>query len=237
MLLSISGAQTWAQGNPLYRNDYQETIILPEEKRFSLGDLKIELPNMGNTQSSVYNNACKKFIDPDSPSNLGSWGKEIFSSFDIVFENELQYCLEGNLNPNSRFPDTSDICPNYEYFTTNLKKVFWVWVFANIAQAETSCGTLIRAQGINDLAFGMFQLENSYQARRRAGRDPLFCGTRGPVMNDEFLSKEFQVQCSLSILKDTSCHLDYFYWQKMRESEGSRGWIWEKSRTFPLCNA
>lgn len=168
--------------------------------------------------------ACEMFMD--SIGQVGPVGKLIVDSIARI-DRECFY----------QIMDVSSVCPRFPELSPSQQSRFWVWVFASIAQVESSCRLRVDAQGINGTADGLFQLEYSYALRRAAGRDPELCRTRGPT---DSADPTFQVECAISIFRDHHCRGDRVrsltyrggYWQKLN---GPNRAIARLIRHFPGC--
>lgn len=159
---------------------------------------------------SRYSHACQKLIQKSG--RLGSWGTSLVSAMDRIAPD----CFYQDI-------DTSNVCPNFNSLTLNQKKAFWVWVFTAIAMKESSCDETAQAPGVNGLADGLFQLEYSRDLRRGAGRDRTFCVTDRPV---DTQSRTFQIECSLSIVRDTRCKVNEGRGEKRKKKLSSPGGYW-----------
>lgn len=170
-----------------------------------------------------FNRMCKTFIN--SNGDLGRAGNEVVRAVN----NYASSCMNTKL-------DVSNVCPNFKKFTQGEKDLFWVYVFASIAQHESSCDAGESARGVNDKADGLFQMEYSFSQRRDAGRDRNLCKTRGPHDSQDI---RFQTECSVSIIRDINCKygkpLDWKkgYWHLLRNN--SSFGIGKKIRKFPGC--
>src|SRR5690606_21225454 len=98
------------------------------------------------------------------------------------------------------------------------------FAFASIAMVESSCNPeATNKHGTNGRADGLFQLEYSKDLRRQSGRDKVFCRTRIPYKTSKL---DFQIECSLSIIKDVHCGSSRIrplnwrggYWEKLRQN-------------------
>lgn len=176
--------------------------------------------------------ACRdRFIDENG--DIQEWGKAWLTAIQKVDPK----CFFEDL-------DVSLVCPNFhsEKFRANsnlLKKYFLVWAAASIAMKESSCRPNAQAQGVYDTADGMYQLEYSSTARRKAGRDRRYC----PYEGVDSQSITFQSECAVSIVTDVNCGRGPTgpiawgkrggYWEKLNSQNGG---IAKLMRKFPGCN-
>lgn len=171
-----------------------------------------------------YNRRCGDLFF-NTEGEIGEAGREIISA---VQEHASQ-CLYNQL-------DVSSVCPNYRSFTPEQKDLFWAFGFAGVAQHESSCNPDEDAQGVNDVADGLFQMEFSWAQRRSAGRDRELCVAYRPGTDSQNI--RFQAQCSISILRDIHCeqyqlplNSRHGYWHLLR----GEGAIVDKWKQFPGC--
>ena len=169
-----------------------------------------------------FNQKCQAFIDENG--QLGEWGVQLLQTISRV-DND---CFFQQL-------DVTGLCPRFPQMNRIEKSKFWVWVFASIAQKESSCNPSAQTRGFYGEADGLFQLEHSYALRRGSGRDPDLCRTRGPTDSQDVT---FQFECAVSIFRDVHCKqnrpIEYKggYWEKMR---GTRRGISALIKQFPGC--
>lgn len=175
---------------------------------------------------------CTPFIKRDG--SYGWWGKVIASELDSG-----KYPRFTGVKPPPR--DIHTVCPNYTRFNRSELKHFWVWVFASIAHDESTCRTQAKAQGTNDGAVGLLQMEKTYRKRFWRGEEcrtknmtaassNLRCGMR--IMHEQLLGKNGDYQSSGRIYPGEPS-----YWEKLnsREDYPTGGTIGRLIRTFPLC--
>lgn len=172
-----------------------------------------------------FNRRCNQlFINKEG--KLGEAGREIIDAV----QKHASKCLYNDLN-------VSSICPNYRSFNNTQKDAFWVYAFASVAQFESSCNPAVDAQGTNDVADGLFQMEYSFRQRKAAGRSRELCKTAGPHPSQDI---KFQAQCSISILRDTNCKFGWpldgrkGYWHLLRSNSSFK--IGNTMKKFPGCN-
>ncbi len=166
--------------------------------------------------------ACNNFVSNDG---LGNWGGHLQSAIGRV---GASCFLNGGI-------DFTNLCPRYNSFNNARKMQYIAFLFASIAHYESSCRQSAQAQGVNDTADGLLQLEYSQRQRRAAGRNPVHCATNRGV-NTQGIG--FQMECGASIFKDGYCGTgrvpgrSSWYWQKLN---GNRS-ITRMARRFPFCN-
>ncbi len=61
--------------------------------------------------------------------------------------------------------DMATVCPRFSSFSKDQKTHFWVWFWAALALDEATCGKDNRAQGVNGVAVGDFQMEDQQSLR------------------------------------------------------------------------
>lgn len=177
------------------------------------------------------NSRCSSFIKSDG--SLGSYGTRLMAAFDRVGND----CMYDGFNP-------ANICPNYKKFKKADKQKFFAFLFAIIAHYESSCNKRASAPGTNDLAVGLFQLEDSKRARKAAGRSNQFCAADRPVNAYDLT---FQMECAADTFLTFHCNKNIppgqcikiqnkracGYWQKLNSPKGA---ITKKANLFPGCN-
>lgn len=182
-------------------------------------------PNNSRTTYALpagFNPMCREFIRPDG--SFGKAGNAMIEAISKVGER----CFYEKA-------DFSQICPAYKEFAKEEKQRFLLWLFASIAQIESSCEPTKDGQGTNDKAVGYFQLEDTKKQRLDAGRDPFFCKTDQPV-NTKAL--KFQAECAASIFQEGYCTRrivignGFWYWQKLNRPDRA---IVKLAKAFPFC--
>ncbi len=174
-----------------YLSDSQKVLEI------ALRDDDLVVPAIAN--SSKFSRGCRNFIDEYG--NLGAFGRRLLEAIDTV---EKEYKDTYNSSCFYNDIDVSSICPNFKDLTEPMKKKFWAYAFASIAEAESSCNpTGHNRNGTNDRADGLFQLEFSWDQRRTSGRDERFCRTEKGGTNTQDL--RFQAECATSIMRDLQC--------------------------------
>lgn len=169
--------------------------------------IKDQLPGLPGI-GQVFNHKCENFISSDGL--RGVWGDRIIQAIE-------------DINPKCFYEDmdVSRLCPKFESFSQGMKEHFWIWVFASIAQKESSCQTNSQAPGPYGTADGLFQLEYEVSLRRRSERDSKWCKTKSSIKTQGI---DFQMECATSIFNDINCkrgqRLSYEggYWERLRGS-------------------
>lgn len=181
----------------------------------------ILLPLMSDV--TVFNRKCKNFIDETG--KLGEWGDILVKAIDRVGSD----CFYNKM-------EMGDTCKKFHLFDDKRKKQFWAYVFASIAQTESSCNPRARAPGANGIADGLLQLEYSRSLRSRSDRDEKFCKTNTPTNTQDIT---FQFECAASIFNDFHCgepprqlSSTEGYWERLR---GSNNTISKLIKKFPEC--
>lgn len=173
---------------------------------------------------------CSNFIKADG--SLGSYGTKLIAAFDRVGSD----CMYEGFNP-------VHICPNYSTFKKPQKQKFFAFLFAIIAHYESSCKKGASAPGTNDLAVGLFQLEDSKRARKAAGRSAQFCASNRAVNAYDLT---FQMECAASTFLSFHCEKGIppgqclpgkkkpvcGYWQKLNSPKRA---ITKTAKLFPGC--
>lgn len=161
----------------------------------------------GRRLGREFHASCNKFISSDG---LGEWGRYMVAA-------------AKKIAPKCFYDDNifDGVCPGYRNMSEERQNAFIAILFASIAEEESSCRPWAQAQGTNDLADGLFQLEYSARQRRRAGRNERWCKTNQGVDSQ---SLTFQSECAVSIIEDTVCARNRSittgngYWQKLRNN-------------------
>jgi hypothetical protein len=189
-----------------------------------------------------FSSLCSEFID--SEGNYGETGLMMYEAMQQVERTNRGVAADGSLNPGGcSFKNNFDFgraCPNYQYMNGMQKDHVWVWLWASIAQAESSCDPAKDAEGIfnevlgrNNLADGLFGLEYSADTRRVAGRDPRFCPH---VAESDSKNLFFQSRCAVSIMYDRFCNSSVVnadsYWEQLRSSQRE---VTQLMQRHPLC--
>ena len=203
------------------------------------------LPAMND--SKVMNDKCKNLIDDKGV--VGPWGARLLEAMDTVDrgmdklnttedKGEFMRGADFDLPGRSCFYDQIDMtpaCPKFNTFSMERKKQVYLFMFAALAQKESSCNPKEQGQGVNGLADGLFQLEYSRALRDGSGRPRDYCKTNSSVDSQDLT---FQFNCTAATLHMVNCTGGYSdinttkgYWHKLR---GNR-WVIQKTKTFPGC--
>ena len=214
-------------------------IINPQERPEDLRQREEDwdppaLPGIGRH----FNAQCRNFIQSDG--SYGPWGLEMIDAMRSVERHHGRGIFFGDRDTMIRFGQR---CKSTEYFqslTRAQQEHIWVWFWASVAQAESSCRPGIQVNGIWNPRFGrfnradgLFQLEYHTETRNANGRDRTFCPNR---TNTQAIS--FQTRCAASIMADTQGG-DFLmdsdsYWLKLRRQDG--GGIFNNLWRHPLCS-
>ncbi len=140
--------------------------------------------------------------------------------------------------------DFGRACPNFKYLSPLQKDHVWVWLWASVSQAESSCDPAVDAEGIDNLelgrkniADGLFGLEYSEDTRKVNDRDPRFCPHREEP--EEFGGTKnlyFQSRCAASIMFNRQCGKSVVnsgsYWEQLLTNQRK---VFELMQRHPLC--
>lgn len=168
--------------------------------------------------------ACSNFINKKG---LGPWGVQMISAARTVAP---QCFYNRNL--------FGSLCPKYLSLTTDQKDAMIALAFAAIGESESRCDPNAQAQGVNDLAVGIFQLENSAAVRNRAGRHDKWCRTQTKTNTKSW---EFQSECAVSIVEDTVCSWGSVifdpggYWEQLRRNRAITKRIRDTAKKWGFC--
>jgi hypothetical protein len=180
----------------------------------------------GHTLPKSFDPRCSIFI---SKKGWGEWGRHL----DRAANKVAPRCFyERNM--------FGSICPNYKALSTKDKNAMIALTGAAIGTVESNCNPKVRAQGSNDVAVGIFQMEGSARARAAADRDPRWCRTRD---NIDAHDPVFQTECSVSIIDDRICTLGAYifdgagYWQKLRHNRKITQLIRSTAASWGLCES
>lgn len=97
------------------------------------------------------------------------------------------------------------VCPNFASLSREERKQFWLYVFASINEAESTCGTnpktLKPAQDVHGIVIGDFQMNYPYGDRfwRGAPQSDKACAIRSAKAMGEFGNN---ARCALDIITD-----------------------------------
>jgi hypothetical protein len=185
---------------------------------------KVAVPAKGFALTSAFHTNCAKFI---TRGGLGEWGR---AAVDAAKRIAPKCFYERKI--------FNTVCPGYLRMSEAGKNAFIAMMFAAIADVESDCTPSADAQGVNDVADGLFQLEYSASSRRRAGRDPQWCRTVGPTDSKAI---KFQVECAVSTVEDTICSNGVSinsrdgYWQELRGNGTITRMIKQTAAKWGLC--
>lgn len=211
-----------------------------EDNLISQGD---PLPTEYKKNALYFSKKCESFIKADG--TLGDWGRMIY---DYIEETEVQkdMFLYDEIKGMTARPYT---CPNWYNLNEEQRKRFWVWMFASIAQVESSCDPVQVNNGIvpdaTDRPTGLFQLNQQKSARQWRGPNCKF-----PSGHTETIKVKNQIRCSMDIMFDIllakkgiyrangKIFPTNSYWEKLRGNHSQTGGpIGELVRNYPPCNA
>lgn len=127
--------------------------------------------------------------------------------------------------------DIKTLCPSFKSFSNEQKVNFWIWFYAALSLDESTCGADLKAQGVNGLAVGDFQMEKSHSLRVGGGRPSPECFT------GDISAFENNASCSVAILnKELGKKENMFskptYWAKLRKPSGN---VYNVLRKYPRC--
>lgn len=203
---------------------------------------------------------CREFIGETGFVNDQSVGLMIYEAMKEVEKANAQATnVRGQITgPPSTCKFENDIsfgraCPNYPDLSPLQKQHVWLWLWAGIAQAESSCDIEKETKGIfnealqrYNIASGLFGLEDSMDTRKTNGRDPRFCSPDAPVPSVSQIKNNpekrlelqfFQTRCAASTMFDTSCGKTFYglhsYWE---ESLSFSRKVSDLIARHPLCN-
>ena len=130
--------------------------------------------------------ACSRFIDRNG--NYGAFGE-------MVLNEIRRYPIY-----NSETNQITRICPKFNSFDDAKKNHFWVWVYASLAQQESSCDPSVQSDprkvsNPNGPAVGLFQME--LKKSLRASRDVVY---RGHFCSGNPFSPAVNIRCSARIM-------------------------------------
>jgi hypothetical protein len=152
----------------------------------------------------TWNPRCQNFIDDDGL--YGDWGQEIADN--------LKPEDFPNFFDSTNVKDVVKLCPAFADFTEEQTTNFWVYTFAAVSMAESSCNRKALADGPNGQAGGLLQLH--------VGSTKLYCGMsiKTFVANDN-------LKCGMKILdKQLNAYNELFvshgktYWQTLQDGTG-----------------
>ncbi len=192
--------------------------------------------------SRAYSPLCSEYIDANG--NYGETGLQMLEAMQDI-EKAHSADPAGSKTAQCSFFENIDLgsaCPNYKYLTALQKQHVWVWMWATIAQTESSCDPNVDARGIfneklgrYEVADGLNGLEQHFDSRVSNARDARFC-PHDEVKDTKNLY--FQTRCSASIMFDTNCNTktsivnDESYWQQLQYSTRK---VPQFMQRHPLC--
>ena len=190
-----------------------------------------------------FNSQCTNFIRKDG--SYGAWGHGMIQAMRAVEEAKGESIFFGD---SSSMVKVGSRCRSTEYFKSlpkHKQEHIWVWFWASVAQAESSCRTSAKVNGIwnkrfgrYNIADGLFQLEYHTETRNANGRSRKFCPDKTNTQ-----AVEFQFRCAASIMANTQSgrflrdatprgKKRYTYWEKLRRNGGQ---IFNLLKEHPLC--
>lgn len=189
------------------------------------------------------NPRCNLFLGQDG--EFGSYGRIIrdYIRKDVELNGDSIFLSNAILGMSS----SPHICPNWNKLDYETRVKFWVWTFAAIASAESSCAWDVKGiQGPNDITSGLLQLERGYKLRARRGPN---CAGVSPA---DIRKPYGNLRCGMDIMKqqlvspNENGELEFdgriypgpgmmaqSYWQKLRKVNGST--IGRLMREFKPC--
>jgi hypothetical protein len=207
----------------------------------SNNNINIPLPTKHVRGELYFNNKCTNFIKDNG--KLGDWGKMIDDYIEEKGGAKSQF-LKDEVQGMTAAPKT---CPNWYNLNSEERKRFWVWMFASIAQVESSCDQTQVNNGKvpnpSDRPRGLFQLNTLKKNREWRGSNCKF-----PSGAAHTTKPKNQIRCSMDIMNEIlkgkggmyKANGKIFptnsYWEKLRPNHSqSGGPIGELVRKFPLC--
>ncbi len=197
---------------------------------------------------------CKKFINTSG--EIGPYGKyieeyiesknpEINSEEAKKDDNKKLYnaFMKGDLPGMVNIPN---ICPNWKLFKKEKKILFWVWTFASMANAESSCNSNAETSGstgeATERSSGLYQL-NKLRANRK------WRGVNCKFSEEEIFNPKVNTFCALDIMSEQllgkhgmynangKIYPTNSYWKKLRVRRGRKpgGSIGKLMKKFPFC--
>lgn len=246
----MSGADKRSPSSELSGGEETNFYSIPEEEEFAFvikeeeKSTEVRVTKSGYEYRSeglpgtgrYFNPRCKNFIKDNG--SLGSWGKKLIESMKRVEKTYEKSCFFGNSSQVIKFGKR---CRGTEYFkslTSSQQENIWVWLWASIAQAESSCIVTASGQGIWNRKFqrfnkadGLFQLEHYTETRNANARDKNFCPDKTDTK-----ALNFQFDCAASIMAKAQCgeflKNKSSYWEKMIKNKGK---VWRLLNKHPLC--
>lgn len=190
---------------------------------------------------TAFNARCRNFIKSDG--TFGDWGKMIVTYINKDKDRQKRY-YNPALPGLQSAPHT---CPNWGNMDHDEKAQFWVWMFASIAQVESSCNNRAVNEGKvpdpSDRPRGLFQLNTLKSKRSWRGQNCTF-----PSGAENVYKPVNNIHCSLDIMDELlkgrsgeyrnngKIFPTNSYWEKLRSEHSlTGGKIGELVRMFPGC--
>lgn len=177
---------------------------------------------------------CDGFIKDDG--SYGAYGKVIAKAF-----NEYPHLKNLLSDDAASKRGMGRLCPGFSRLDQEDRVRFWVWTFASIAWAESTCLPRAKARGSNTAAVGLLQMEAGIKHRSWRGQlcrkyadvsapgPNLLCGME--IMHGHFAGKyEDPPNCSGASAEGLVLRCSY--WQKLRQPNST---ITRLISLFPDC--
>lgn len=130
---------------------------------------------VGTQATTTFAAGCSQFIDREG--RLGALGH---TALDIIRDDVNRSSFSQNAPP-----DILQLCPGYRDMDEGQRDLYWVWILASMASAESSCNPNVApVRARNGEAIGLFQLERTS------------CGSR----NDELREPALNIRCAVNML-------------------------------------
>lgn len=201
------------------------------------------LPTTFRRGSLYFNKMCENFVKEDG--SLGVWGDMIVNYIENT-EGASDIYLYDEVRGMTASPYT---CPNWYNLNNQQRKRFWVWMFASIAQVESSCDpTKVNTGPVPDATdrpTGLFQLNQVKRNRMWRGENCKF-----ETGYTATIKPENQIKCSMDIMMEIlkgrrgiyrgsgRIFPTNSYWEKLRPNHSQTGGpIGELVRNYPPCKA
>lgn len=143
---------------------------------------------------------CRKFLNFEQCKNrqlvpislLGEYGKVVYDAVGSVQESRRRTKNNENHLMNQSLDENSlKGCPNYPSFNEEEKKLFWVWTLMGLSFGESTCNPNAVAKGVNQMAYGLCQMEGDPEGFR-----PDWC--HEDVVGDP----KKNLKCAVAVLND-----------------------------------
>lgn len=216
-----------------------QALPCPEDEKYCHGPSRNLV-----TDRKFFNPRCSEFINP-----AGGYEETGIIMLEAMREVEKanQTYPYKQKNRNCSFEKSFDFgraCPNFKYLSPLQKDHVWVWLWASVAQAESSCDPTVDAEGIDNeelgrknIADGLYGLEYSADTRKLSDRDPRFC-PHTAITEEVGGTKnlKFQSRCAASIMFNRQCGSNIVdensYWEKLRSNQRKITLLIQR---HPLC--